>query len=67
MTKIFTYLGGPKDKVTTRIEEPVFPEVHDGGEYRWTGNAHGSGAAAPEGPFPEADRATATWFADARP
>lgn len=59
MSKVFRYEGGPKDGQSHRVEESSFPEKHEGGEYRSSGTAHGIGTATPDGPFPEADRATA--------
>lgn len=62
MSKAFTYVGGPKDKETSMAEEVDFPEVHEGGVYRWSGMSHGQvGAGDPYGALPEADSATAVW------
>lgn len=60
-SKSLSYEGGPKDKQTDRAEETDFPEIHPDGEYRWSGASHAIGAADPDGPLPEADRATAVW------
>lgn len=52
MSKLFTYVGGPKDKESVQADEIDFPEVHPGGEYRLSGFAHSAetvhGSALPE-------------------
>jgi hypothetical protein len=62
MSKTFSYEGGPKDKKAERAEESQFPEIHPGGEYRWSGTSHVIGTGDPTGPIPDADRATAVWY-----
>jgi hypothetical protein len=62
MSKAFTYEGGPRDKETNRAEEVDFPEIHSGGEYRWSGFSHGIGSRGPDDDLPDADRATAVWY-----
>jgi len=61
MSKKFTYEGGPRDKESQRAEEGDFPEVYEGGEYRSSGLSHTTGSGDPDGPIPDADRATAVW------
>lgn len=61
MSKVFSYEGGPKDKQSQRVDESSFPEVHEGGEYRWSGASRTIASVDPAGPMPEADRATAVW------
>ena len=61
MSKVFVYQGGPKDQTSEVHEDDHFPEAHDSGEYRWSGWSRGLGASTPEGPFPEASKATVVW------
>lgn len=55
MSKLFTYVGGPKDKESLQADEIDFPEVHPGGEYRLSGFAHSAGTE-PASPLPETNR-----------
>lgn len=63
MSKLFTYVGGPRDQEAVQADEIDFPEKHPGGEYRLSGFAHSTGPAGPESSLPEtgADRENVIW------
>ncbi|MGN7251916.1 hypothetical protein [Arthrobacter sp. SAFR-014] len=66
--KTFSYECGPKNKETHQVDESLFPEVHEGGEYRWSGASRGLGSGGQTGnELPEANKATAVWFPDEEP
>jgi hypothetical protein len=63
MGEKFTYEGGPRDKERSEGEVSDFPEIHPGGEYQWSGLAHGQPLGdEPAGVSDDGERATVVWF-----
>ncbi|MEZ2390401.1 hypothetical protein AB6813_12790 [bacterium RCC_150] len=60
MTESFRYEGGPRDQETSQANEVDFPEIHPGGEYRWSGTPQDQLGGEPA-TRPDADRAVAVW------
>lgn len=63
MSEKFTYEGGPRDKERSEGEVSDFPEIHPGGEYQWSGLAHGQPLAeAPAGESDDGEPAKVVWY-----
>lgn len=63
MGEKFTYEGGPRDKESSEGEVSDFPEIHPGGEYQWSGLAHGQpDLEQPNVPDHDDEPATAVWY-----
>lgn len=69
MSKLFTYVGGPRDQETEQADEIDFPEVHPGGEYRLAGFSHSAGSTGSGSPLPETsgEKENVIWYPSSEP
>jgi hypothetical protein len=63
MSEKFTYEAGPRDKGRSEGEVSDFPEIQPGGEYQWSGLAHGQPLAdEPARESDDGESATVVWY-----